>query len=158
MITIRMTGMERLQAKLERVQNLGAVLARPIRDGIMLLSTDLRRYPPISEANLPPSPPPGHFYTRGVGYFYLRKNGTPRRVTPSQRLGVSWSARYTNTPTLARGELTTGVTYAPFVHDRDRQARIHAKRGWLTVQALFAKHGPRIVDNMAGAVRQVLAS
>jgi len=158
MITIRLVGTERLQAKFDRLQNLGAVLARPIRDGIMLMNTDLRRYPPTSEANRPPSPPPGHFYVRGIGGFYLRKNGVPRRTTPSQRLGVSWTMRYTNTATIARGELVTGVTYAPYVHDRDKQAHFHAKRGWPTVQALFAKHGPRIVDNMAGAVRQALAS
>jgi hypothetical protein len=157
-VTIQLTlgGIDRLQTKLDRLQNIGGTLALPIRDGCMAISSDLRKYPPISEANLPPRPPPGRFYIRGVGGFYLRKNGTLQRTSPSQRLGVSWSTTFTNRPDLARGVIATGVTYAPYVHDAQTQASFHKRRGWPTVQALFQKHGPRILAAMSRAIEAAL--
>jgi hypothetical protein len=158
MITLRLSAPNgaAIIRKLARLQDLGTIVARPLRDSAMLINNDLRRYPPISEANQPPSPPPGRFYTRGVGGFYVRKDGRMRRISTSQRLGVSWSTRYTSQPNLARAEITTNVTYAPQVHGTADQKHYHKRRGWQTVQMLFDKHRASIVNNVAQAVNRAL--
>jgi len=158
MITIRLVGTERLQAKLARLQDMGGIVAKPLRDAAMLINTDLRRYPPISEANRPPAPPPGRFYTRGIGGFYLYKDGRLRQISHSERLGVSWHTRYTAQTNVARAEISTGVKYAAYVHGTAEQMAYHKRRGWQTVQMLFDRHRSSIVNNVAQAVNRVLQS
>jgi hypothetical protein len=175
MVTVRLTlgGMASLQAKIDRLQNVGATLLPAVTAGAGLIRSGLQTYPPSSPANQPPNPPPGSYYKRGTGTIYVHagkkvsvsKRGV--RYIRSMKSGVtvyktsrdlqhSWSTRYTSTPNLARAEIGTFAEYAPLVHDAVHQASFHKRRGWPTVQALFQRYGNRILADMGRAIERAL--
>lgn len=83
----------------------------------VLDTTGIRRYPPATAANQPPTP----YYQRGVGTVY--KGGT--RHT-SQRYGSRWKIKSRGYTTVA----TNTATYAKYLVGDDDQAKAMAKIGW----------------------------
>ena len=64
-VTVDMSDVERLQAKLNRLENVGATLKTPFVQSASDIQTWMKEYPPLSEAN---RPRPGHtYYLRGYG-------------------------------------------------------------------------------------------
>ena len=81
-------------------------------------------------APYPPAPPPSapSWYERGYGTKYQRKDGRITGRKRSEMLGRRWAVT-------ARGNgalVTNSASYAPFVHDAEKQNRVHAARGWVT--------------------------
>jgi len=155
-VVVRLDGLVNTQARLGRLLDLGQILAQPLRDSCNLLAGDLRRYPPLSEANFPPTPPPGRFYIRGQGLFYVNKRGVVRRVALSERLGISWYTTYALGPDLVRGIVANGVSYGPYVHGLGRQAAFHARRGWRTTQAVVDRLRPTINALFVATLRRAI--
>jgi phage gpG-like protein len=170
-ISFDVSGIGGIQAKLDRLANVGNVLRQAITNG----ASDVRRvvstYPSATEANEPPNPPPGTYYKRGTGSIYVyagakvrtRKGkkrvakGGERVVKPSEMLNRRWSTQYTFTANEATAVIGNSASYAPFVHDETKQARFHGARGWQTAQGVVRQLGPRIVKDVSAAIEAELS-
>lgn len=140
-------------------------IARPfLREGLEL-SMDaiigrLAPYPPSTEANQPgrislKTRRPMGYYDRGVGYWYpvikqapgklLKTTGevTGYRLSKkrSERLGIKWTQKVTQTQYGAVGEIGNNASYKWYVQGphistdpkHPAQAAIHKKRHWTSV-------------------------
>jgi hypothetical protein len=86
-------------------------------DRVVLPTQGLRKYPPATSANAPPTP----YYIRGRGTQYQTRNtGT------SERLGTQW---YTK-PVDYGIEIGNRASYAKWVHSDEMQAGHIAPKGW----------------------------
>lgn len=154
-VSIEIEGLESLQEKLNRVEDVGATLRRPFTQTAADIRTYMKEYPPESEANVPR---PGHtHYQRGYGPIYVRKRdgGRTGRKT-SQMLNRSWSMRSQYTATTATVTIGARATYAKFVHWLPLQASFHKRRNWRTVQAAARKFGPELVKRVEAALKAAL--
>jgi len=186
-VSVEWHGLEQLQAKLKRLENIGETLGPTLIAGAAELRTWLVEYPPATSANQPPNPPPGTYYKRGTGSIYVHsgaklhsrtikqkdkwghtikilgkqtyyaKGSTTVRAT-SQHLNRSWSQKQTVNKRQAQVVISTRATYAPYLHDKTKQARFHGARGWRTVQAAFQMFGPKIVARIKAELDRVLGS
>lgn len=154
-MAVSVSGIERVHDILSRLQNID--FTRSVRDGCAMIADDMRRYPPLSEANMPPSPPPGRFYVRHVGSMYVSRNGNVRQLTHSQRLGISWYIRIVAGRISTRGIVSTKVTYAPLVHDHDEQLPYHKQRGWPTTRAVLQRRAPLIINGIRAVVHKAIS-
>ena len=78
----------------------------------------------------PPALPPRDpsWYERGYGGRYRRRDGRVTGRRTSEMLGRRWSVT-------ARGRgavVENSASYAPFVHNAERQNRVLGTRGWVT--------------------------
>lgn len=150
-LTVTVEGLAALQAKLNRVANVGAVLRTPFVQTASDIRTHMKEYPPASEANMPR---PGHtYYKRGYGPIYVRKRdgGMTGRKT-SQMLNRSWTTQNVFTENSAQVTIGTRVSYARYVHWGPKQARFHKARGWRTVQDAARKYAPLLVKRVEAAL------
>lgn len=153
-VTIDVSGIEELQAKLNRLQNVGAALRQPFIQTASDIQTYMKEYPPLSAANVPR---PGHtHYERGYGSKYTRVNGSWTGRKTSQMLNRSWSRRSTFTEHSAKIIIGTRVTYARFVHDKLKQARFHKARKWRTVQDAVEKYRTVLIQRVSAAIDRAL--
>lgn len=98
---------------------------------------EIAPYPPSTIANSPGNPT-GRWYERGYGPKWRTKAGVHGRKT-SQTLGRRWAVRQRGMGAV----VGNAASYAPYVHNKPKQAGFHAQRGWQTDE---------------GALRAVLAS
>uniref|UniRef100_A0A6M3J4M5 Tail protein n=1 Tax=viral metagenome TaxID=1070528 RepID=A0A6M3J4M5_9ZZZZ len=117
----------------QRLKRALDVRMSPVLSGITMaviaeIENKLTPYPPSSEANRPGGPG-SRWYERGYGSRWLTMRGQMRGRKTSQMLGRKWQKQ-------RRGRigavLGSPVTYAPYVHHDERQARFHGQRGWVT--------------------------
>lgn len=148
--TVTMTGFEALQAKLKRLDNIGATVKPALVRAASLVRSTVSKYPPASEANAEKEH--GRWYERGYGTKYRRRDGTVTGRKTSQMLNRSWSTNYTFTPTSAQAIIGNRASYSPYVHDRDRQPEFHARRKWKTAQGVLEQLGPRIIADIGAAI------
>jgi hypothetical protein len=164
-LSVSVEGIDALQSKLNRMENLGAVLRRPFTKTASDIQTYMKEYQPMSEAN---QPRPGHtYYKRGYGPIYvhvggmtkkgnLRKGGWSGRKT-SQMLNRSWSIRSEYAQNSARVTIGSRATYAKHVHWGPLQAGFHKRRNWRTVQAAAQKYQKLLVARVNAALTDELA-
>jgi hypothetical protein len=126
------TNVGKTQQKFRAAKNF---LSRLARKETKDLATEFKivasTYPPETEANSPPPP----YWQRGVGRMTGAGGANPR----SQNLGDQWRIEE------GRDEFTVSnpVTYAVWVHDPDKQAEFHKRRGWKTVTQFLKLIGLR---------------
>lgn len=120
MIKIDVKNLEKVISNLEKI---GGDLPNYIQAANQQASREildtqgLRKYPPSTAANMPPTP----YYIRGVGTQTASGN-----MGNSQRLGSQWKV----TPYGKVGmKISNDVTYAPYVHGNN-QAGHMARIGW----------------------------
>ncbi len=146
----------------------------------------LKPPPPVTESNQPGrwthpaegggQPRPMGYYERNRGYWSPRMNITrgsfghfgkavgrikAKRdsavagyvlTSRSEMLGKKWIVE----PVSDGALLINSASYARFVHDAKKQARIHAEHGWQTIQAAIMK---AMAENVPGeALMQALRS
>lgn len=167
-LVVEIRGARELQAKLNKLADIGATLKPALVQSAQEVLQTLKTYPPASEANLPPSPPPGYYYERGKGQWYVYagakvhggkkkvSRGGRRLIKPSQMLNRSWSVVYSFSASQAEATIGTRVTYAKYVHHRDYQPAYHARRGWQTVQDVAERLGPAIAKRVDAAIEAAL--
>jgi hypothetical protein len=156
MITVEVTGIAALQADLNRLSNVGAVIGPALKRGGNDILDWVSLYPPATQANTPSGTPPESWYERGRGSMYVSKAGVVKVVKSSEMLNRSWSTRYSMTPQEAMVTIGTRASYARFVHHAPKQARFHAARGWRTIQAAIKKFEARIVEQCRQAIAAAL--
>lgn len=155
-LSVTVDGIEALQAKLNRVANVGATLRTPFAQTAADIKTHMKEYPPSTEANMPR---PGHtYYKRGYGPIYVRvrDGGVTGRKT-SQLLNKSWSTSSQFTANTAKVTIGSRATYARYVHWGPKQARFHKARGWRTVQDAAKKYAAVLVKRATAAIDAALA-
>ena len=92
----------------------------------------ITEYAPESEANRPRLNPP-YYYERRVGAIY----NSGRIRFSSEQLEDSWKSKVRKTGNEVVGTAHTNVSYAPLVQTDARQTKLHASRGWKTVESIL---------------------
>lgn len=77
-----------------------------------------------------------------------------RRV--SEVLGKSWATAVTPDEDGVTGEIGNNASYAPEVQSADRQWRVHAMRGWGTLEKALEDATPEIIDEFEKGVEELL--
>jgi hypothetical protein len=181
---LRIEGADALMKKLGRVE--GKKLLRPVMTAaVRTLKSAVAQYPPASEANakgrfnIKTGKPMG-YYERGRGWWYpVMRRGTlgesPRKSEGAMRVAKGWGfagyklAKGGTSETLGRKWTTksemgglrrvigNAASYGPVVQDRNKQAAIHARRGWKTIQQVATEQWPRLIEMINAEIRKALA-
>jgi len=133
-IHIEIKGMKELQAALAKfpreVKKYMEQAGREAAVDVILKEPGVQKYPPETEANLPPTP----YYKRGVGMVY--KGGT--RET-SEKLSTQWTV----SPVDFKTTISNRASYAKWVHG-EQQARFMAPKGWRKLFDVAKEKGAQI--------------
>lgn len=100
-----------------------------LKAGAAHIEGKIKPYPAASEAN---SPANDRWYERGFGSRWKRKDGSIGGRKSSETLGRRWTIKAKNNGLTVM--IGNNASYAPFVHDKDKQAAFHQRRGWKTAQ------------------------
>lgn len=109
----------------------------------------LSKYPPASEAN---DPNARRWYKRGTGSFWRVRSGEIHSRATSETLGRRWTVR------AGVYDVTIGnsASYAPYVHDAEKQTWFHAARGWKNTADVAESETGRVVDMVRNELMRVL--
>lgn len=122
---IRIVGLGAVQRKLNI--DLKPALSAATKAIALEIQGEIAPYPPSTIANSP-SNPTGRWYERGYGPKWRVKSGAVHGRATSQTLGRRWAVKQRGLGAV----LGNSATYSPFVHDKNKQARFHGARGWVT--------------------------
>lgn len=144
-VSIEIKGIRELDARLKK---LGVSLNKYASQGMVQASKDvlktqgLQKYPPITEANQPPTP----WYLRGVGMQYKNRNDgkSERYGTQWHTDKVSWGAKVGNR-----------ASYAPFLTG-DKQARAMAAIGWRKLTDVAKELTPKIKSTLDAWIKKAM--
>lgn len=87
-----------------------------------VIRNEIAPYPPAIPAK------DKRWYERGYGSKYRRKDGGITGRKTSEMLGRRWDVQAGPVSAVVRNN----ASYAPFVHDDERQAAVHRRTGWVT--------------------------
>ena len=127
MTSIRIEGIEELQAKLGRVAAI-EMLRDPMRRAVTAIESYMKVYPP---------PPPNSLYIR------------------TRRLGNAWESKIVQKSGGLEGTINNNTEYGPFVQSSLFQSRIHQGR-WQTDQDAMARYERPIVADFEDAIQRAL--
>ncbi len=138
-VSVEIRGLKELDAKLKK---LGMSLNKYASQGMVQASKDilktegLKKYPPITDANKPPTP----WYHRGIGMQYKSHNDgrSERYGTQWHTEKVSWGAKVSNR-----------ASYAPYLAG-DEQSHVMAAIGWRKLKDV-AKEKTRVIKDALNA-------
>ena len=145
-------GMNKLLRKLDTLAKLKGA-KRGLKAGALHVKGKIAKYPPSTIANSPGRP--GGWYERGWGSRYKRLDGVVTGKKTSETLGRRWTT----------GEKNAGLTqivgnnasYAPYVQSKEKQARFHKARGWLTDEQVLKQEGDEVLQFIQKEVDRDLA-
>jgi hypothetical protein len=159
-----------------------------MEQAVALLHDAVATYPPSTEANQPgrfslKTKRPMGYYERGRGWWYpvQRDKSLPEKLGKSrgavkakkrtgvvgyklagggqsELLGRKWTSKVTKADDGLVGEIGTNVSYAPYVQG-ERQNRIHARRGWPTLDGTvdrLAEDIIKIFEDAAGDIARAV--
>jgi len=119
-IQIHIEGLDKIMEAFKRfpAQVVTNIAQAGKESGEEILNTQgLRRYPPMTAANKPPTP----YYIRGRGTQLKRGN-----LGNSERYGTQFYVRHTGWQT----EVGNRASYAKYLADENKQATAMANKGW----------------------------
>ena len=147
-------GMNKLLRKLDTVAKLRGA-KRGLKSGALHVKGKIAKYPPSTTANSPGNPT-GRWYERGYGPRWLRKRkgGVGGRKT-SETLGRKWATASLNSGLTQR--IGNNASYAPYVHDAEKQAKIHGQRGWKTDEQVLREEGDQVLEFIQHEVEKELS-
>jgi len=124
--TVRLVGLEELQRKLGRdfkpaMRGASKAIAAEIQG-------EIAPYPPATSANRPAGPG-SRWYERGFGPRWTRKDGSTGGRKTSETLGRRWGIKSHGSIGAVLGNI---ASYAPYVHDHEKRAKFHERRGWVS--------------------------
>lgn len=144
-VSVEIRGLKELDARLKK---LGVSLNKYASQGMVQASKDvlktqgLQKYPPITEANQPPTP----WYLRGVGMQYKNRNDgkSERYGTQWHTEKVSWGAKVGNR-----------ASYAPYLAG-DEQARAMGVIGWRKLKDVVKERTPKIKSTLDAWIKKAM--
>lgn len=135
-VSIKITGLEPLMNKLNKLDRLEPVLRPVLKRGQDKIQRAAKKYP---------APPPGSKYVRT---FKLQRSW---RQKPPQFMSGGFRAEV-----FSDGSAKTKYgEYAPFVMDAHRQARVHRGR-WQTTKSIAEDFEDEIRDDIHQAIKREL--
>ena len=147
-ITVQLSGLDEILRNIDSVAKLEGLQAAMLASGAHV-KAKVDKYPRATEAN---SPDQKRWYERGYGPRWRRKDGSMGGRKTSEMLNRSWSIALRDSGnTLVVG---SHASYSPYVHDRDKQAEFHKRRGWITIQAVGEQEAPVIIKFVADYMRR----
>lgn len=130
---VRVEGLDRLRRKMEKYPE-GA--REGLRAGAAHLMSRVKVYPPSTIANKPKQWKSGgdnSWYQRGWGSKWVVKSGEVHGYKTSEKLDTRWDLRVE----ALRATIVNNASYAPFVHDTERQAEHMRRIGWKTANDIL---------------------
>ena len=147
------TGDAELRRKLAKLKDLKSVV--PVLQAATLhVKGKIAEYPEESSANKPGGPG-SHWYERGYGSKWMRKDGTVNGRQTSETLGRKWTIK--NEKQGLRWLIGNNVSYGPYVQG-DEQASIHASRHWKTTSQVIEEEEQYVLDKVKKEVDRILMS
>ena len=144
-VTIRIEGLDQLKANFARLKNeidqtVGAAGKEAAKE---ILDTEgLRKYPPATAANAPPTP----YYVRGRGMQYANSNNGK-----SERYGSQWTVESQGFQTT----ISNRASYAPYLGG-DPPAKPMAAIGWRSLLAVAKEKIPEITRIYQGCIDRLI--
>lgn len=152
-VTIK--GLPELTRKIKNLQDFKQLVPE-LKASASHIKGSVAKYPPQTSANIPAGPG-SRWYVRGSGPRYMRKDGSvwkPKKAT-SETLGRKWTTKKRD-----RGftwAIGNNASYGPFVQDKNKQARIHKRRGWKTIQDVAKQEAPMVLNLIKKKIDRILA-
>jgi len=147
--SVTIAGLEPLIKRLEAAKQ-PKVITAALKMGGAHVKSIMAKYPPASSAN---DPNGRRWYKRGTGSFWRVKDGTIHSKASSQTLGRKWTVKMNGQYTV---EIGNNVSYAPFVHDPEKQTWFHKARGWKTTAQVGQSEGQKVADAVRDALMKAL--
>lgn len=138
MISFRILGRERVEATLRKGEHIADELAPEMRKAVLYVHGQVPGYP---------GPP--------AGSSYARTGTLGRSVTAMQGQGPAALSRVEPFGKGVTGYVGTGLSYAPYVIDRRRQAWMHRGRFW-TLQDVVEKAQSGITKILESGVQRII--
>ena len=157
-IEVELTGLRELQAKIDKLENVGATVGPALLLGGIELRDWIQVYPPKSIANRPHGLKPDRWYERGEGTHYITVKGVEKIYKKSQMLNRKWVTTHAFTPDAAEVVIGNGASYAKYVHDERYQVYFHALRNWRTAQAGILEFEAKIVRRVSDAISRAIGA
>ena len=145
-------GMNKLLRKLDTVAKLRGA-KRGLKSGALHVKGKIAKYPPSTTANSPGNPT-GRWYERGWGSRYKRIDGVMTGKKTSETLGRKWTTAERNAG--LTHIIGNNASYAEFVHDAEKQAKIHGDRGWKTDEQVLREEGKQVLQFIQNEVEKEL--
>lgn len=142
-LTISIQGVDRLIAKLGKVQGM-QVLLPPTQRAAFRLQRYMAKYP--AQRN------PKTRYVRGRGW--ADASGKVRHFT-SEHLGKRWTTKVESTGDGVQGKVGNNASYAPYVQSKKLQANVH-KKWWQTDADAIRDNRKDIVRDFNAAIKEAL--
>lgn len=143
-------GDEALKRKLSKLGNLNFLRPTMKAVGIQVRGK-AKIYPPSTIANSPSMP---RWYERGYGPRWRKADGSVGGRATSETLGKRWTSRTTSN---TRAVIGNNASYAPFVHDPERQASALDRIGWKTTDQIAEEEEIKVLKAIQKAVDRELA-
>lgn len=145
-VSIEVKGIKELNVKLNK---LGVSLEKYAQQGFVEASKDIlktegiQKYPPSTDANLPPTP----YYKRGMGMQYkTRNNGKSERYGTQWHVDkVKWGIKIANR-----------ASYAKYLTGDKEQARVMARIGWKKISDVVKDRMPKIKKTVNAWIKQAI--
>ncbi len=146
---VTVTGLAPLIKRLEAAKN-----PKPIRAALKMGGTHIKsimaKYPPASDAN---NPNARRWYERGKGPRWRVKDGSIHLRNTSETLGRKWTVKVKGNYEV---EIGNNTSYAPYVHDPEKQSWFHAARGWKTTETVAESEGRKVADAIRAELMKAL--
>jgi hypothetical protein len=142
-LTISIRGVDRLMAKLGKVQGT-QVLLPPTQRAVFRLQRYMAVYP--AQRN------PKTLYVRGRGW--ADKDGRVRRFT-SEHLGKRWTTKVESFGDGVQGKVGNNASYGPLVQSKKFQAAVH-KNWWQTDADAIRDNRKDIVQDFNTSIKAAL--
>jgi hypothetical protein len=131
MATKTIKGMDELVRKLDTFAKMTGA-KRGLKAGARHIEGTIKVYAPKSAANAAKSH--GRWYERGWGTKYKRLDGKVTGKKTSEVLRSKWSTKSRDSGLTQ--VIGNNASYAPYVHDDEKQAGFHGDRGWFMETAV----------------------
>ena len=143
---VEVEGLDRLLAAFKKfpkqvARNMSAA-AREAANDVILPTKGLQRYPPLTDANRPPTP----YYLRGTGTQLKSRN-----LMNSEIMGKQWNVKREGY--LAR--IGNRASYSKYVHGED-QAKAMGAKGWRKLLEVAKEKKAQITKVYNGWVKKTL--
>jgi hypothetical protein len=146
-VSVKIEGLNELIAKMQRVKD-GAYVTKALKVGGERVRDKTGKYPPAGDANNPSNK---RWYERNYGPKWRTVDGAVKGKKTSEMLGKKW---YVNA---YKYSVAVGnkVSYAPYVHGDNSQAKNMGDKGWKKLGATAKEQAKEIVKDIQAAFVQM---
>lgn len=158
MTSVRIKGLEQLQRKLKRIEDLEPI-KRAVKDAGTHVREKVSKYPPRKYVSIQDI---GGWASDRQRRFFFWALRTGRIEVPYRRgqspgsedLGQSWAVKTEKQGMSA--VIGNDASYGPFVQDKSRQSRMHKAIGWKTAQDVADEEEDTVLKLIQQAVDNAL--